>query len=167
MELPIGFVYAACTVLVLVVVGLIYLAVAARPQKAPTVPTSPLADLPGQDVVIRVLSERISALEGRLPQLVVAIESASALAARLGQLEASMPSLLDAYERYGDQVARADKRDTERHRKNESDAVRKKSALDTAMDMGIPVTVPPPPNGATQPSSRVPGILGSGSRGRA
>jgi len=133
------------------------------------VPPAPLADLPTQDALFRSMSERISALEGRIPVLSEALNSFTAVATRMSALESAMPALQDAYERYGDQVARADKRDTERARKGEKDQARQKSAAEAAAELGFNAVPPqqPPGNVAAPPQTKMPGVLGSGSRGRA
>lgn len=81
-----------------------------RPEPAPTVSDD-------RSATIGALSERISALEGQVPNLRAGIDGFAALAQRVTAVEAHMPGLQDAYETYADSLNRKDKRDTERERR--------------------------------------------------
>jgi len=121
-------------------------------------------DIEAGDVVLRSMSARISALEGRLPALAGALDSFTTLATRLSAIETAMPGIQEAYEKYADAVNRADKRDTERARKEGNTRGREQAqtAGDAAAALGL---VNPPTQAELEPAAaRLPGLVGNGGR---
>ncbi len=168
MTLAIAIVVVVCGVMI---IG--FLVILVRRQQSQLIdafkqhglPPERAEDLPGQDAIIRSLSERIAALEGRIPALAGQLESFTALTSRLASLEASMPSIQEAYEHYSDAINRADKRDTERARRVTKTRERKTGA-DAVNEMMPEVPAPveqAPTNNAPQKRA---GVLGQGTRGR-
>jgi len=110
--------------LIIVVIGLFLWAAARRRQTQVTglpAPQPALTDPTGLDSLLQSMSGRVAAVEGRLGAVAAELQGVAILQQRLAAVEASMPSLQEAYEKYGDQVARAEKRTTERERRNKAD----------------------------------------------
>jgi len=111
---------------VAVILATVFLSIAAARRQSrvvsPPAPQPTLSDPTGLDALLTSMSGRVAAVEGRLGAVAAELQGVAILQQRLAAIEASMPSLQEAYEKYGDQVARADKRATER------DRVEKKSA---------------------------------------
>jgi len=137
----------------------------------PPAPEATLTDPTGLDSLLQSMSGRVAAVEGRLGSVAAELQQVAMLQTRLAAIEAAMPSLQEAYEKYGDQVARADKRATERDRVERKTADKFQSAGEAAADLlggagtgGIPASTqpasPPKNNGGR------PGVVGSGGRGR-
>jgi len=123
---------------------------------------APVATPRDETGVIVGLSERIAALEGRLPTLQVAIDNYRALAERVTGLEAQLPAIADAHEAFTDAFSRKTKRDGERERKAGI------SAGDAAAEMlqlsALPQAVGGPPGGSND-SPALP-LYGNGRRKR-
>jgi len=157
-------------VVLAVLFAIIYIRAVRRWQSLVTAPPAPeptAVDPTGLDSLLQSMSARVAATEGRLGAIAAELQGVAILQQRLAALEAAMPSMQEAYEKYGDQVARADKRATER------DRVEKKSAgFQTAGEAAdliggagaggnpAPTQLAPPPNNARS------GVLGSGGRGK-
>ena len=138
----------------------------ASPAPQPT-----LTDPTGLDGLLQSMSGRVAAVEGRLGAVAAELQGVAILQQRLAAVEAAMPSMQEAYEKYGDQVARADKRATERDRVEKKTAQSFQTAGEAAADLGaagaggIPTLTQPaaPP---TPPNGKYPGVVGSGGRGK-
>lgn len=158
---------------VAVILATVFLWTSARRRQSqvdgPPAPTAAPLDPHGLDSLLQSMSGRVAAVEGRLGAVAAELQGVAILQQRLAAVEASMPSVQEAYEKYGDQVARADKRATERHRVEE-----KTSGFQTAGDAaaligaagngGEPALTHPaaPQNG--RPAFT--GVVGSGGRGK-
>jgi len=133
-----------------------------------TAPPAPLPDPSGLDSLLQSMSARVAAVEGRLGSVAAELQSVAILQQRLAAIEAHMPSLQEAYEKYGDQVARADKRATERDRVEKKTAASFQTAGEAADLIGgagaggnpAPTQLAPPQNNARA------GVVGSGGRSR-
>jgi len=129
--------------------------------------TAPIpAVLPQQLVdpqVIRVLSERLSVLEGRLPAMQATNDGYAALALRVAEMEARLPTISDAYDRFGQMVLNADKRAADRDKRGRN---RQQTVEEAAAKMGLAADpkATAPDNG--QPTARVSGVVGSGGSSR-
>lgn len=141
----------------------------ARPQEQ--IETARL-DTAIADTAIQALSSRLAGVEGRIGGLVAILEAIPVLQSRLAAMETHMPALQEAYEKYADQIGRADKRMTERARKNARDqqgdegisAGDAAAALTGVAVAGAPLQMTPtvtPNNNQTRP-----GVLGGGGRSR-
>ncbi len=156
---------------VAVILATVFLWMSARRRQtrvvSPPAPQPTLSDPTGLDALLTSMSGRVAAVEGRLGAVAAELQGVAILQQRLAAIEASMPSMQEAYEKYGDQVARADKRATER------DRVEKKTAgfqtageaaalMGAAGNGGEPALTQPaaPTNGGR------PGVRGSGGRGK-
>jgi len=134
-------------------------------------PQPTLSDPTGLDSLLQSMSGRVAAVEGRLGSVAAELQQVAIMQTRLAAIEAAMPSLQEAYEKYGDQVARADKRATERDRVERKTADKNQTAGDAAADLfdGAGAGGTPAP---TQPASSQtknggrPGVVGSGGRGK-
>jgi len=159
--------------LILVVIGLFLWTSARRRQTqviGPPAPTAVLTDPTGLDSLLQSMSARVAAVEGRLGSVAAELQGVAILQQRLAAVEAAMPSLQEAYEKYGDQVARADKRTTERERRNKADDAKFQTAGEAAgalLGAGgaggetPALTQPPVPQNGGRP-----GVMGRGGRGR-
>jgi len=159
--------------LVIVLTGLFLWAAARRRQTqvvGPPAPTAALTDPTGLDSLLQSMSARVAAVEGRLGSVAAELQGVAILQQRLAAMEASMPSLQEAYEKYGDQVARADKRVTERARMERKTEANFQTAGDAAAVLSgaggaggeTPALTQPP---VPQNGGRA-GVVGSGGRGR-
>ncbi len=159
--------------LIIVVIGLFLWAAARRRQTqvvGPPAPQAALTDPTGLDSLLQSMSGRVAAVEGRLGAVAAELQGVALLQQRLAAVEASMPSLQEAYEKYGDQVARADKRTTERERRNKADDAKFQTAGDAAAVLSgaggaggeTPALTQPP---VPQNGGRA-GVVGSGGRAR-
>jgi len=158
--------------LVIVLTGLFLWRVAARRQSqvvGPPAPVATLTDPTGLDSLLQSMSGRVAAVEGRLGSVAAELQQVAIMQTRLAAIEAAMPSLQEAYEKYGDQVARADKRATERDRVEKKSTASFQTAGDAVADLiggaggrGEPALtqLAPPPNTVRA------GVLGSGGRGK-
>lgn len=117
---------------------------------AETVPVPPAAMGP----LIEAFSQRLAASEGRVNAMAAQLEGLHVLQQRVSAIEANMPAVQEAYEKYADQISRADKRNTERQRR--SDKTSGPTAGETAAAMALttgggvgasaPAMAPPPTN---------------------
>ena len=139
-----------------------------QPERPLEAPQSPPQDFGIQDTAIQSLSARLAAIEGRIGGLAATLEGVPVLQQRMAAIETHMPALQEAYEKYADQISRADKRETERTRRNKKDqgisAGEAAAALTGEADAGGTLQ---PTQSASPPSntSRA-GILGQGGRNR-
>ncbi len=78
-----------------------------------------LVDTVVQDTAIQAMSARLASVEGRIGTIAATMEGMAVLQQRVAAMETNMPALQDAYEKYADQISRADKRNTERQRRSE------------------------------------------------
>ncbi len=113
-----------------------------------------------ETTVIVGLSERIAALEGRLPTLQVAIDNYRALAERVTGLEAQLPAIADAHEAFTDAFSRKVKRDGERERKAGKSAG--EAAAEVLQLSALPQAVGGPPGEGN--NSSAPPLYGQGRR---
>jgi len=160
------------TVAVILATVFLWLSAARRQSRvvSPPAPQAAPLDPHGLDSLLQSMSGRVAAVEGRLGAVAAELQGVAVLQSRMAAIEASMPSMQEAYEKYGDQVARADKRATERDRVERKTQASFQSAGEAADLLGgtgnggePALTHPvPPQNGA----AGVPGVVGSGGRGR-
>jgi len=159
---------------VAVIVATVFLSIAAARRQSrvvvPPAPTPAPSDPNTLDSVLLSMSGRVAAVEGRLGALAAELTGVTILQQRVAAMEASMPSMQEAYEKYGDQVARADKRATERDRVERKTEAGFQSAGEAAALIGAAgnggepaLTHPAAPQNGTP---GVPGVVGSGGRGR-
>lgn len=71
------------------------------------------------DVVLQTMAARLGVVEADTRLIATQLGQVNELHAKMVALEAAMPSVQAAYESYADQIARTDKRDTERVRRTE------------------------------------------------
>jgi len=121
--------------------------------------------------LIQSFSTRLAAAEGQLVQLVAGLQAVASLQSRVAALEVLMPSVQEAFEKYADQTARADKRNTERLRRSDKEDAKFQTAGDAAAGLldvaGGGGSEPLPAQPAASPnSSPRAGILGQGGRGK-
>jgi len=134
---------------------------------SPPAPPPPPLDPNGLDSLLQSMSARVAALEGRLGAVAAELTQVALLQTRLAAVEASMPSMQEAYEKYGDQVARADKRATERHRVEEKTAASFQTAGDAAeLIAGAGAGGNPAPTQLAPAQNNRAGVVGSGGRSR-
>jgi len=156
------------TCLVLVAVFLWY--VAGRRQTrvtAPPAPPPPPSDPTSLDSLLQSMSARVAATEGRLGAIAAELQGVAILQQRLAALEAAMPSMQEAYEKYGDQVARADKRATERDRVEKKTSANFQTAGEAAdLIAGAGAGGNPAPTQLAPAQNNRAGVVGSGGRGR-
>ncbi len=130
-------------------------------------PPAAIADV--GDSAITILSGRLAAIEGRMGPIVASLDSVALLQQRLAALEVNMPSMQEAMEKYADQIARTDKRDTERARRTATEEAKTQTAGDAAADLmggaGAGGNAPADTAGAAPTSTRA-GVLGQGGRRR-
>jgi len=160
------------TVAVIMATVFLWLVVRRRQSRvvAPPAPTAPPLDPHGLDSLLQSMSGRVAAVEGRLGAVAAELQGVAILQQRLAAVEASMPSIQEAYEKYGDQVARADKRMTERARVEQKTAQSFQTAGEAADLIGAAgnggepaLTHPAAPQNGKQ---SYPGVVGSGGRGK-
>lgn len=131
-------------------------------------PAVPPVDVTIHDTAIQSLSARLAAIEGRIGTLSATLEGLPILQSQVAAMQTNMPSLQSAYEQYADQIARADKRDTERDRRSQ------KTQAQTAGEAAAALTGVVGPGEetfeATHPAtpqlSGRSGVIGQGGRGR-
>lgn len=123
----------------------------------------------GLNQLIETFSARLAAAEGRLTAITAQLGGISALTLRLDGLESHMPSVQEAYEKYADQIGRADKRMTERQRRKEKTDPQTagEAAAQLASVAGVEAGFPSA--SATAPaagnhSTKRPGVLGGAGR---
>lgn len=119
-----------------------------------------------QDTAIQAMSARLASVEGRIGSIAATMEGVAVLTQRVAAIETNMPAVQEAYEKYADQIGRADKRDTERQRRWNKSAG-DQSAGDAAAALtgaaGAAGGTPSPTQPAAPPNSQArPGILGGG-----
>lgn len=162
-----------CIAVLALVVGTVFLWHLARRQQSQVIDTVPAADRPPvdsliQDQAIQALSARLASVEGRIGVIAATLESVAVLNGRVAAIETNMPAVQEAYEKYADQISRADKRDTERARRNMKDQGMSAGEAAAALTGGAgaggtPPTQPAPPQNNKTPR---PGVIGRGGRGR-
>jgi len=150
-----------------------------RPQQQPQVTVEKVEPAPESPAVteiresaIAILSGRVAALEGTLTQISASLGLVAVLEQRIASIEVNLPSMQEALTKYYDVIDRADKRSTERVRKQGVMQERERTAGETASDMldGVGATGGNP--AATQPApsqndnGRRAGVVGSGGRNR-
>jgi len=133
------------------------------PKSAPIPVTPPTTLVDPQ--VIRVLSERLSVLEGRLPAMQATNDGYAALALRVAEMEARLPTISDAYDRFGQMVLNADRRAADRDKRGRN---KQQTVEEAAAKMGLAgdPTAPAPDNGTPQLGKRISGVVGSGGSAR-
>ena len=169
-------------VVVLAVILLIFLILQVRASRrlqtmvltGVATPESAVVSLPEfgvSDALVASLSQRLAATEGRLSTMAAQMEGVAVLQSRVAAMEAAMPSVQSAMEKYADQIAKADKRDTERQRR--ADGVANKEQP-TAGEAAAALIAVPDAGGETPPLTQsgaannkpMPWLRGSGGRGR-
>ena len=123
------------------------------------------------DALISSLSQRLAATEGRLGTMAAQLEGIPQLQTRVASMETLMPSVQSAMEKYADVIHKAERRDTERHRREDTAANKEQptageaaAALTAGSGAGgetPPLTQPGPAN-----NKPMPWLRGSGGRGR-
>jgi len=160
--------------LVIIVTGLFLWAAARRRQTQVGGPPGPELTPPAPaDLapLIQSFSTRLAAAEGQLVQLVAGLQAVASLQSRVASLEVLMPSVQEAFEKYADQTARADKRNTERVRREDKTEERFQTAGDAAAGLldvaggGGNEPLPAQPAASQNSKSRA-GVLGQGGRGK-
>jgi len=129
------------------------------PEKEP-MPVA-LAETLVDPQVIRVLSERLAVLEGRLPAMQAMNDGYSAMALRLAQLEAQVPNLHDAFDKMSQMTLNADKRAADRDKRGRN---KTQTVEEAAAQMGMaanPKAALLPANGAARAPLPA-GVMGSG-----
>lgn len=115
-----------------------------------------------EDTAIQSLSSRLAVIEGRIGSIAATLEGVHVLQQRVAGIETAMPAVQEAYEKYADQISRADKRDTERLRRTEKmqgqTAGEAAAALSGVAEAGGPL----PTQSATPQNEKIPGVLGGG-----
>ena len=115
------------------------------------------------------MSARVAALEGRLGTVAAELQGVAILQQRLAAVEAAMPSMQEAYEKYADSTARADKRATERARVEAKSQKGFQTAGEAVADLigGAGAGGNPAPSQLAPPkNNNRAGVVGSGGRGR-
>jgi len=126
----------------------------AEKRPIPVVPSNTLVD----PDVIRVLSERLAMLEGRIPALQATVDGYTALSLRVTEMEGRLPTIVDAHDRFAQALVNANKRTAEREKRGKN---RSQTVAEAAEQMGMAAAttaVPPPANGGTKPV----GVMGTG-----
>lgn len=141
----------------------------ATPESAPAVPP----EVGVSDALIASLSQRLAATEGRLGTIAAQLEGIPQLQIRVASLETNMPSVQSAMEKYADVIHKADRRDTERARREDTAANKEQPTAGDAAAALIagagaggetpPLTQPVP---ATNKNGEMPWLRGSGGRRR-
>ncbi len=166
--IQITIVTATCLALVAVFLW----SVARRRQTEVTSPPAPIGSTPepvNLDSLIQTFSQRLASVEGRVGSLAAGLEGLSVLQQRVAGIETHMPALQEAYEKYADQVYRADKRDTERtrvERKKESNQTAGEAAAVLSGAAGGGGNLPTQPAAPQNESTKRAGVLGQGGRHR-
>jgi len=160
---------------VLVIVSALFLwSVARRRQTQVGGPPGPDPTAPAPTDIaplIQTLSARLAAVEGQLVQQTAGLQAIATLQSRVAALEVLMPSVQEAFEKYADQTARADKRNTERLRRSEKEESKFQTAGDAAAGLldvaggGGNEPLPAQPAASQNNGKRV-GVVGSGGRGK-
>jgi len=123
------------------------------------------------DALIASLSQRLAATEGRLGTIAAQLEGIPQLQTRVASLETLMPSVQSAMEKYADVIHKADRRDTERARREDTAANKEQP---TAGEAAAALVAVPGAGGETPPLTQpgaannksMPWLRGSGGRGR-
>lgn len=160
-----------------IVMAALFLYLAAGRRQSQVIDTVPPADRPAvdstiQDNAIQAMSARLASVEGRIGVIAATLEGVTVLTGRVAAIETNMPAIQEAYERYADQIGRADKRDTERARRTMKDqgmtAGEAAAALTGAAGVGgnPPPTQPAAPTKTNGPRQSRAGVIGRGGRGR-
>jgi len=116
------------------------------------------------NTALRVLSERLQVLEGRLSPMQQVLDGYGAISTRLSALEARVPSVIDAMDKMQQTTLNADKRASERERrakKKDGDDGDGQTVEQAAATMGMaanPDAAIPVPAA----NGRRPGVLGKG-----
>lgn len=159
--------------LVLVVTGLFLWAAARSRQTQVGSEPGPEATAPAPTdlaPLIQSFSTRLAAAEGQSVQLVAGLQAVASLQARVAALEVLMPSVQEAFEKYADQTARADKRNTERVRRADVEEKKFQTAGDAAAGLldvaGGGGNEPLPAQPAASQNNGRAGVLGQGGRGK-
>jgi len=119
---------------------------------------------PLDDSSLRILSERLSIIEGRIPALQQTMDGYGAISTRLSALEANLPAVVEAYDKFSQVSLNADKRMAERERR----AGKKKDAEDSegltvaqaADQMGLAANAEPAQAAAAPSNGKPPGVYG-------
>jgi len=101
----------------------------AQPAQAPT----QLVDFES----LRLLSERLALVEGRIPAMQQLLDSYGALATRMAELEANLPHLADAYSKFSQMVLNQEKRANEKERRSNNRAI---TVDEAAAEAGLAAT---------------------------
>lgn len=117
------------------------------------------------DTVVRIMSERLSMLEGRLPQLQIMLDGYAAMQMRIAQMEAQLPNVVDAYERYARVIENSDKSKNERERranKKQDKESGEVSVEDAVAKMGLAgeASAPATSKTATKSNGKPAGVYG-------
>jgi len=157
--------------LIIIVMGVFLWRAAGRQQSQPIDTPLPVRAEPldtiVQDTAIQAMSARLASVEGRIGTIAATMEGIAVLQQRVAAIEVNMPAVQDAYEKYADQISRADKRNTERQRRTE------KLQGQSAGDAAAALTGAAVDGGNLQPTQAVaptnqvqkrPGILGGAKR---
>lgn len=156
-----GLVGVLAFLTILVVAGLRFIgrkltgSLGAEKQPIPAAPPPTLVD----PQVIRVLSERLSVLEGRVPAMQATNDGYAALAIRVAEMEARLPTISDAYDKYSQMVLNADKRAADRDKRGRSRAL---SVEEAAAQMGLAGDPKAAVDEKKNASASLPGVMGSG-----
>ncbi len=113
------------------------------------------------DEVIRMLSQRLSALEGTLPALQQMLDGYGGMATRLAALEGRLPDLADAFDKYTHNIVSQEKRTRERERTETKKLTVAEAAAQAGMaadPAAVAAAVAGPP--ANPLPVRMPGVLG-------
>jgi len=118
--------------------------------------------------VLSVLSERLAVIEGRLPALQAALDGYGGMSTRIATLEGLLPNLADAYDKFSQNLGNAEKRRSERERRQDKkeDAEQELSVDEAVARMGD--AAKPQAANNDQSSSPAPpaGVFGQGGPGR-
>ncbi len=156
---------------VAVILATVFLWTSARRRQtrvvAPPAPPATPTDPTSLDSLLQSMSARVAAVEGRLGAVAAELQGVAILQQRLAAVEASMPSMQEAYEKYGDQVARADKRATERDRVERKTSASFQTAGEAAdLIAGAGAGGNPAPTQLAPAQNNRAGVVGSGGRSR-
>lgn len=128
----------------------------AEKQPMPAAPAQTLVD----PQVIRVLSERLAVLEGRLPALQATNDGYASMTLRLSEIETRLPALTDAFDKFSQMTLNADKRAADRDKRSRNRAI---TVEEAAAQMGMAAD----PKAALGGTNNTPrpvqtGVMGSG-----
>lgn len=130
---------------------------------APVAPST--VDTIVTDSAIQAMSARLAGVEGQIATMAASLQGVAVLQQRVASIETNMPAVQEAYEKYADQIGRADKRDTERQRRYDKtsgqSAGEAAAALTGAAGAAGGTPSPTQPAAPTNSMPR-PGILGGG-----